>query len=32
VNVDRDGLASGIYLLRMMHGTTVLATARVVAE
>jgi hypothetical protein len=32
VHVDRDGLASGIYLLRMMQGTTVVATARVVAQ
>jgi hypothetical protein len=32
VYVDRDGLASGIYLLRMMQGTTVVATARVVAQ
>ncbi len=32
LHVDRDGLASGIYLLRMMQGTTVVATARVVAQ
>jgi hypothetical protein len=32
VYVDRDDLASGIYLLRMMQGTTVVATARVVAQ
>lgn len=32
VSVERDGLAAGIYLLRMMLGTTVVATTRVVAE
>jgi len=32
VHVDRDGLAAGIYLLRMIQGTTVVATARVVAQ
>jgi hypothetical protein len=32
VHVEREGLAAGIYLVRMMQGTTVVATARVVAD